>query len=542
MQSCSPTSSPQFLSDSPSPVIESRESLPLPHTIGILPFDSHIDGSHWEWLRQGLSDMLTTDLAVWPGIEVVSRQLLGEVLREQWMQHRGMSESDSAVKLGQLSGARYLLKGSVYTLHSHLTVDVHVLDVENGTVLRTARATATLETIPALVRQLAQHIGKFFGGQEISVTERELNSKGTEIPREGKRKEVIREVPVISQADKYLATSQGRLLAADVQLHLDRSQRLREEAWVLADEVWRRAFSIELASPHFSGSENVAGEFSRRDVLWIPVSSFFLPDKLQSIHQALRFSLLPAVGGRAREGSLVWQGDGGITHRIFTERFRAPRRLFVRAISETGEIVSVSSAGSWRVDRVLEQHQNEAIHLSVWPGRTIVGDTGFSTTILAHHQTVEHFDAVVVAVPDERRLISVERVELLEEERSQEEISVQNGIMIQQLKKWFLENWIPPVMESLPVQGYLPRNRRVLQLRVSGNQGKIQEVQLTNVVNESLLVTDVKRLFSRLVDHCLDMCREDSSMRESKEKKFTFRVQLDLIKDLQRVGLGSNIN
>ena len=130
----------------------------------------HIDPSHWEWLRQGLPDMLTTDLALWPDIEIVSRQLLGEVLREQWIQHRGTSESDSVVKLGQLSGARYLVKGSVYPLDADLVVDVHILDVENGIVVRTARATGTFETVPALVRKLAQQIGKFFGVHAPVVT------------------------------------------------------------------------------------------------------------------------------------------------------------------------------------------------------------------------------------------------------------------------------------------------------------------------------------------------------------------------------------
>ena len=144
----------------------------------------------------------------------------------------------------------------------------------------------------------------------------------------------------------------------------------------------------------------------------------------------------------------------------------------------------------------MEQGQSGAIHVSVWPQSTIQGETGFSTSILSHYQTIGHFDAVVVTVPDERRVISVETIESGDDVRSQAVVPVQHKMELQtNLENWFRENWMPPVMESLPVHGYLPGNRRVLQLRVSGKHEKIQDVQLINVANESFLVADVRGSF-----------------------------------------------
>ena len=164
--SCSTANLP-YSSTTPSSfsVIQGTQTLPLPHSLGVLPFDYHGEHSGWAWVRHALPDMLITDLTLWPGLDIVSRQLIGEVLREQWLQHRGVTDPTSAVRLGRLSGVRYLLKGSFFVTSSHITVDVHVLDVEDGRVVRAERITEALDHIPILERRLAEKIGGFFGLQ-----------------------------------------------------------------------------------------------------------------------------------------------------------------------------------------------------------------------------------------------------------------------------------------------------------------------------------------------------------------------------------------
>ncbi len=288
--------------------------------------------------------MLITDLAVWPEIKIVSRQLLGEVLREQWIQHRGMSRPDRAVKIGQLSGARFLVKGRVYPVDSSLTVDIHIIDVESGLVVRTTRATGTLETIPALARQLAQHLGKLFGQTANNSVQTTMSKSPLVSPKT--RLNIPIEKPVAGAQDvELLDVSQTQLLPIDVALTLDRTQQLREEAWLLADEVWRRGLSIELDSPSIFHLIQMEGKERSEPILRIPISSYFLPDNLVDIHPSLQFSFLTREDKQVGRGNLLWQGDGVVTSRLFAERFRSPHRLFIRAISETGEIVGVSSSG-----------------------------------------------------------------------------------------------------------------------------------------------------------------------------------------------------
>ena len=489
--------------------------------------------------------MLTTDLALWPGIHIVSRQLLGEVLREQWIQYRGMSTSDSSVKLGQLSGARYLVKGTLYPQGPDLLVDVHVLDVESGLVVRTARVKGSLESIPGLARQLAQEIGAFFGTRISPLVSSDRLSHEVRRSHVVERDMVREERAMMGHVDHLTEGSQSQILSVDVPLRLDRLQRLREEALLLADEVWRQGFSIELGDPFFSSRErqielNVHNE--NNEVLWLPVSTFFQPEKLRDIHQALLFSVLP-TGGSSMQGRLTLQTEGPSTLRLFTERLRAPRRLFVRAISQDGEVVSVSSAGTWRVDHLLESRSEGSTSMPVWPKHAIDGDTGFDATILSQHPRGTRFDARVITVPEEQRIISVEPIEIHAEKNSLSASFFEHRTMLQeQLERWFFVNWEPPVMESLPTLGYLPQNRRVIQLQVSVDKGKIQDVQFLQATQERLLMTDMKHLVTRFLGSCLFPCDDESIENLSEEENFIFRVQLDLLKDLQYVGLGENIS
>ncbi|GJL49459.1 CsgG/HfaB family protein [Candidatus Nitrospira salsa] len=538
--SCStPPPSSVPIAESSSVQVQQQIPLSLPHSLGILPFDFHSDGSQWSWLRQGLPDMLVTDLAMQTGIHIISRQSLGEVLREQWLQHRGMTEPGLAVKLGQLSGTRYLLKGNVYHIDEQLSVDVHLLDVERGVVVRAGRVTGTPENFLALERQLSQHVKSFFDVQSeldsrksISHDERSAIQSFSDV--------VVKEDPQsIPQSDLLTENPRSPLLTMDVQLSLDRAQRLREEAWLFANEVWRRGLVIELGVP--GDRVDVVAERHqgfRYESLLIPVSSFFLPGKLRDIHRALELSRLTENSQEAVRGMLVWKADESTT-RLFAERFRSPRRLFVRAISQSGEVLAVSSPWTWRVDQTVEVEESGAIQIRLSPEPTIQGNAEFLKFILSQHLLMQHFDAVVVPVPKEHRMVSVEPFESgNENDLNDSEFGNLPVTLQQRLKDWLLENWRPPVTESLPVRGYLPGNRRAIQLRVWGQHGVVEDVQLSQVPHEELLQADVKRLVSQLIGYCLSDCRNTSSEYVEANDAFAFRVQLDLIKDLQHVGFG----
>ena len=538
--SCSGSISPQ--SDprsSPTPIHEVNP-LPLPHTVGVLPFDYHGHDSRWSWLRHGLPDMLITDLVSRFGMMIISRESLGEVLREQWLQHRGMSESKDAVKLGRLSGARYLLKGSIYDIQNDVMVDIHMLDVERGSVIRTSRAVGSYGDVPSLEKQLSVQIQNWFSSLNLNRSSDFKVSQ--ELVDDEEFQEVddsraVLDVPVASRP----RTPNPYVLGLDLQLSLERRQRMREEAWNFASDVWKSALSIELSSPEVSdvvyGSELTASE----GIVKIPLTAYFHSDSLNNIHRALEVSVLETDGETFERRRLVWKGDVS-TNRLFAEHFRAPRRVFVRAISESGQVIGVSSSWSWRTEKTVQVHESGGIDIAVWPESIIHGKADFAKNLLARDQDIKRFDAITVLVPDERRTISVELVE--SDTLGNPVSSEPNPSPIrfrQSLKNWFSEHWAPPVAEFLPLQGYLPGNKRTILLRVTGQHNTVHTARISGNGGESLLLRDIKSLLKRLVKSCLFDCR--TSVHDIQySQPFEVRVQLDLYKDLRQVGLGKTVS
>jgi TolB-like protein len=132
--------------------------LPEPLVISVLYFEDRIHLREFAWLRKGLADMLITDLSQAPGLEVVQREHLEVVLREQSLQAAGRVEEKTAVRIGRLTGATVILMGSATRVGDTLRLDAHFLDVERGTVLGAASVDGRLDDILLLEKELASRL------------------------------------------------------------------------------------------------------------------------------------------------------------------------------------------------------------------------------------------------------------------------------------------------------------------------------------------------------------------------------------------------
>src|SRR5205807_4381156 len=131
---------------------------PEPLVISVLYFEDRIHLREFAWARKGLADMLITDLTQAPGLEVVQRERLEVVLREQSLQAAGRIEEKTAVRIGRLTGATVILLGSATRAADTLRLDAPLLDVERGTVLGAASVDGRLEDILLLEKQLASRL------------------------------------------------------------------------------------------------------------------------------------------------------------------------------------------------------------------------------------------------------------------------------------------------------------------------------------------------------------------------------------------------
>lgn len=123
---------------------------------------------------KAVTDLLISHVVNAKAFVVIERADLAKVMEEQALQNSGCTETDCAVKIGQLLAANKILTGSVSLLGTKYILNIRVIDVEKGRVENAAPATsATLEGLENGVISVVQMItGKSAPVEKPVVTRR----------------------------------------------------------------------------------------------------------------------------------------------------------------------------------------------------------------------------------------------------------------------------------------------------------------------------------------------------------------------------------
>jgi len=138
--------------------------------LSILYFDNNTEIQELEWLRKGLADMLISDLAATGKIQVVQREKLEQILKEQKLGQSGLFDEGTAAKIGKLTGANFVLTGSYIRLAEVLRINTTLYDVETGKSAGAASVEGLSGNILILEKQLAL---KLFDALKLDLSEEE---------------------------------------------------------------------------------------------------------------------------------------------------------------------------------------------------------------------------------------------------------------------------------------------------------------------------------------------------------------------------------
>ena len=142
-------------------------------------------------MGRGLAAMMISDLAVSPELKLVERERMQDVLKEQDMQRSAMFDSSTAVKAGRLLGAEFIATGSLAAAAPQLRIDMRLISVETGEIVKTARVTGPEDKLFDLEQQLADRVLK-----DLDIA---LSPESAELMR--KRQEANRELGVSAFRD-----------------------------------------------------------------------------------------------------------------------------------------------------------------------------------------------------------------------------------------------------------------------------------------------------------------------------------------------------
>lgn len=150
----------------PAPALSAHAavSAPVPvmdkPAVGVLSFDNNTGKSDYDHLGKGISTMMANDLVAVDEIRVVERDRMADILNEIHAQQSQRFDSTTAVKVGRMVGAQFIVTGAFIDIEQTMRIDTRVIRVETGVIVKTATVTGRKDQFLDLQKKLAKQLVK----------------------------------------------------------------------------------------------------------------------------------------------------------------------------------------------------------------------------------------------------------------------------------------------------------------------------------------------------------------------------------------------
>jgi TolB-like protein len=124
----------------------------------ILPFQER--GAEVHSLGSQVTDLLFVSLVANPKIYLVDREDLDKVLKEQELNLSGLIKPSEATRVGQITGAKVLITGSVLQVDNKMYLVAKIIGTETTRVVGASVSGSVRDNLDGLVKQLAEQVAK----------------------------------------------------------------------------------------------------------------------------------------------------------------------------------------------------------------------------------------------------------------------------------------------------------------------------------------------------------------------------------------------
>ncbi|MFC1584289.1 CsgG/HfaB family protein [Fibrobacterota bacterium] len=187
-------------------------------TVAVLRFENNslMEKEAYDGLKKGLCDMMVTELKKISALKVLEREKLEAVLTELELAQSDVIDVSSAPKIGKLLGAQHLMFGGfVKDLGKKIRIDIRMVKVETGEVIKAVEATGKAKALFKLIKKLSYKIADEL---EVKVTKEDkklieksdkvsmqvllVYSEGLELLDGGKHQEALKKFTKALDMDK----------------------------------------------------------------------------------------------------------------------------------------------------------------------------------------------------------------------------------------------------------------------------------------------------------------------------------------------------
>ncbi len=131
-------------------------------TVAVLDFTSFMmgEGGNSVNLGKAITAMLVTEFSGREGIQVIERAQLNDMLREQDLVLSGRVDESSAIEIGKMLGAQYVLLGQASSIVDNLRMDIRAVDVETSEIVAVLKKSDRTSELLSVVVALADEFGQ----------------------------------------------------------------------------------------------------------------------------------------------------------------------------------------------------------------------------------------------------------------------------------------------------------------------------------------------------------------------------------------------
>jgi hypothetical protein len=116
------------------------------------------------WLRRALGEQVAQALDQLPGLVLVDRMRVAELLAEQQLGSSALADQDARLRLGRLVGARRMVFGGFFALGDQVQINLRLVDVASGRIEHADEVTAPSGDTMAASAALGPRLIRVLGG------------------------------------------------------------------------------------------------------------------------------------------------------------------------------------------------------------------------------------------------------------------------------------------------------------------------------------------------------------------------------------------
>jgi curli biogenesis system outer membrane secretion channel CsgG len=123
-----------------------------------------VPGGASDYLKRSLSENLTAALLAVPGLPVLERQRLKDLLAEQKVAAGDLADEDARLRLGRIIGAARMVFGGYFVIGDQVQLHVRLIDTATSRVLFSDEVQAPLPVVMQQVEPLNRRLAEALGG------------------------------------------------------------------------------------------------------------------------------------------------------------------------------------------------------------------------------------------------------------------------------------------------------------------------------------------------------------------------------------------